>query len=301
MKKGLLITSLMISTMSSYNVIAACPSGMTPNATGNCSKSVDGCDDGTGNKKCRIEYKQIVQADNSVTYDVIVKPKDGAMGNIELKNHDVKYYVDSVRNLTIEDGITELGALAISAYGSGTLKLPSTLTTMSGAAIYSVGFTTIDVSDVKNLQSSGVGYTIAAGNTIGIAGAYNLQNLIVSEEGSSITFGYSYEHQFPSGTVNIQCKGDPDVCEGKVSYPATATWLPEDFDLEADYYVKKDSNGNIIESWDENGGYLYDSGGNLVRQIDGNGNVLWRRRIYTVQEANKASKPTGNRVSIRYK
>ncbi len=68
-------------------------------------------------------------------------------------------------------------------------------------------------------------------------------------------------------------------------------------------YYEYDSNGNIIASYGNNGitKYGYDQGGNLQYKIDANGDILWRRRIYTVGEAEKASKPNGNTVKLRYK
>ena len=40
--------------------------------------------------------------------------------------------------------------------------------------------------------------------------------------------------------------------------------------------------------------------GKYLGMVDGNGNP-WRRRIYTVEEAERVSKPTGNTFKLRYK
>ena len=50
----------------------------------------------------------------------------------------------------------------------------------------------------------------------------------------------------------------------------------------------------------DGGRLMYDGGGNMVRQTDEHGNVLWARRIYTIDEANRVA-GTKNRISIRYR
>ena len=68
-------------------------------------------------------------------------------------------------------------------------------------------------------------------------------------------------------------------------------------------YYEYDNKGNIIAVYNNDGvtKYDYDQGGNLQRKIDSHGNILWRRRIYTVEEAESVSKPTNNTIKLRYK
>jgi len=67
-------------------------------------------------------------------------------------------------------------------------------------------------------------------------------------------------------------------------------------------YYERDQKGNIIAVYEEDGTISkYDKGGNLQRKIDASGNIVWARRIYTVDEAEKASKDRGNTFRIKYK
>ncbi|MBR6408839.1 MAG: hypothetical protein IKS23_01170 [Alphaproteobacteria bacterium] len=68
-------------------------------------------------------------------------------------------------------------------------------------------------------------------------------------------------------------------------------------------YYEYDNKGNIIAAYNNDGvtKYDYDQAGNLQRKIDSHGNILWRRRIYTVEEAEKVSKSVGNTFKLRYK
>lgn len=56
-----------------------------------------------------------------------------------------------------------------------------------------------------------------------------------------------------------------------------------------------------ITVFDQYGNYaLYDASGTLLGRFDSNGNNV-KRRIYTVEEATRVSKPTGNKIMLRYK
>ncbi len=294
MKNLIITTSLMI--FAPTIVLAACPYNTTyKSETNTCEKS--GC---SGN--CTVVYSIIENQENK--WDAVVKPKSGVQGDIVLKEGDLRYQ-DKVRDLTVGEGITGLGSVSILSNGSGTLKLPSTLKTMDAIAIYNVGYQTIDVSDVKNLESSSGAYGYNAPNTVGLNGVYNLQNLIVSEDTSPIAFGTAYSSSnFPNRKVQVQCKGtDPNKCQNLITYPKLS-WLsmPENFSLSPEYYKGYDENGHLLEEWGPNGctKYSYDAGGNLQRQTDENGNVLWARRIYSVDEATKAVQKK-NTFSIRYR
>ena len=120
----------------------------------------------------------------------------------------------------------------------------------------------------------------------------------------SLGCAYPPNCNFPKTEVEIQCKGtNLEGCQGLVLTPSKNTsWVPESFSLTSDFYVKKDENNNILEEWGPNGctNYSYDKAGNLQRQTDENGNVLWARRIYTVEEAAKATNGK-NTFSIRYR
>ena len=63
-----------------------------------------------------------------------------------------------------------------------------------------------------------------------------------------------------------------------------------------------DSQGNLIAIYDTDGSMeKYDKAGNLLKKIDSQGNIVWSKKIYTVQEAESVSRPTGNTIRIRYK
>lgn len=281
---------------------ASCKNGTTlDEATGHCIRITTGCDG-----KCKSYY-------DLTTRDVVIKPNEGVTGDIILSNmNPLGAYTEigyggntGVRNMTIEEGITGLGNGAITGIGSGTLKLPSTIKTCTNLCTYSLGFETIDLSDVKNFQSgSGISSYGATISTLPLLGAYNLKNLIMSEDTSKISLGWSYnEHQFPTSEVQIQCKGEPETCKKLVKYTKGASYIPAGFSISADYYVERDSQGNVIAQWTQDGmvQYAYDSGGNLMKVTDASGRLLWSRKIYTVDEAEKVSKPTKNKFRIRYK
>ncbi len=63
-----------------------------------------------------------------------------------------------------------------------------------------------------------------------------------------------------------------------------------------------DQQGNVLAVYESDGSMSkYDKGGNLLRKTDHNGNIIWARRIYTVDEAEAASKSNHNSFRIRYK
>lgn len=171
-------------------------------------------------------------------------------------------------------------------------------------ATYNVVFQTIDLSDVKNLESSVGGYG-SLKNTITLDGVSGLQNLIVSEDTSPISIGYAYNsNNYPNREVQIQCKGsDPEKCKNLLKNQLSILSHASNFSLSVDYYQGYDDKGNLVEVWDANGckKYAYDSGGNLQRKMDENGNTLWARRIYTVTEVTLVTKPKGNTFSIKYR
>ena len=287
MKKILIISSL---SLLATNVLAACPSGTTADPqSGICTRS--GC-----GGKCTYELTLAQNPNPNNEYNISVKPNKGAEGDVVLGEFWRSYGELPVHDFIVGEGMTGMSGYSIINAGSGTLKLPSTLKNMGGFATYNVGFKTIDLSDVKNLETS-IGWYNTLQNSITLNGVFNLQNLIVSEDTSPISIGGAYSGSYPSGEIKIQCKGtNLEKCQNLLKTRLSGV------SLSPAYYQGYDESGHLTEEWGPNGctKYSYDAGGNLQRQTDENGNVLWARRIYTVEEAAKVTNGK-NSFSIRYR
>ena len=276
MKKFCIIIILMIST--AISAYATCSSDQIEDeTTGHCM-----------NTFLTQDGKGAIYHDTE-TFDVVVKPLESGTtatlngGGVSVGGRKVS----TVRNVTLAEGITSVTELGIgNYYGSatflgGTLKLPSTIINIPSGGITNCIFETIDASDVKNATDVNIGVT-------------NLSKIILSESSSQINLIQTDETS-PKNIV-IQCKGRPNTCLGKVTSDSNMITFT------AEPYKEYDKNGNPIVIWDENGrrNYTYDRGGNRLKIIDENGKVIWTRRIYTTEEAIKASKPIGNKFKIRY-
>jgi len=92
---------------------------------------------------------------------------------------------------------------------------------------------------------------------------------------------------------------------GSSTYPGgLGTYIDHDLNLiDSDgRYYERDSKGLIKAVYEQDGTISkYDSAGNLQRRYDSSGNLVWTRRIYTVEEAERLAKKTGNKFTIRYK
>lgn len=295
MKNLTIIASIMI--FAPTIVLAACPYGTTADSqSGICTRS--GCDG-----KCTYELTLAPGENPKNEYDITVKPNQGASGDVVLGQHWDFNGAIKVRNFTVGEGITGMSQYSVINNGSGTLKLPSTLKNMNGWSVYGVGFQTIDLSDVKNLETSGGGPD-AIGNTIALNGVSHLQTLIISEDTSPISIGYAGSvDNYPNRAVQIQCKGtNLEKCQNLLKNQTMIKKRASDFSISPEYYQGYDESGHLTEEWGPSGlkKYTYDKAGNLQRQTDENGNVLWARRIYTVEEAAKATNGK-NTFSIRYR
>jgi len=117
-------------------------------------------------------------------------------------------------------------------------------------------------------------------------------------------------------TANIYCLGDSQKCAENIA--DFADFITEKSGLQLVNILEttqttengittvKDSNGNILASYPANDPTPEPTRINLpdgsTKVIDAEGNVHYEgKRIYTIQEANEVSAPTGNRVSLRYK
>lgn len=120
MKMPILI--VVLSILIAGNVWAACPYGTTQGAeAGVCTRS--GCD---GN--CTYYVTSAPKPNPNNEYNIIVKPNEGAQGDIVLcKYWDFYGQNLNVRNIKVSEGITGMSSYAVINDGSGTLKLPSTL------------------------------------------------------------------------------------------------------------------------------------------------------------------------------
>ena len=98
--------------------------------------------------------------------------------------------------------------------------------------------------------------------------------------------GIGQEIFWDNNDVVIYCIGDEDVCRENINSP----WNRYFYDGQVVATEVSHKNGVI---------YVYDEDGNLISQYGKE--TKQAKRIYTVEEAAKLSKDTGNTIKLRYK
>ncbi len=198
------------------------------------------------------------------------------------------------------------GAFLNAGTGGGTVKIDDAVRVIDGS-FWSTGFSTFDIDSTNFLTGSR---------------SFHTENITLIIPPNEQTFG---THTFTSTAglihaienLTIQCKGDIALC-AKSLIPSIAFILEKGGNVNL-----TDQAGNSV-SWEENGYSVinkknkttvkYDNNGNFLKAFqlnndgsisiyDKNGNLigLKGKRIYTVDEAEKISKPTGNILKLRYK
>lgn len=203
-------------------------------------------------------------------------------------------YINNVKSLTIDEGITSIGAWAFEDMHIKTAQLPSTLTAIKDGAFHSCSLNGLDIPDsVTSIGAWAISHTdikelILPENLETIGGsAFGGNNkltdkvVIIPDSVTQLSENAFYSAYRNTTVTQIICSSNlMEKC--KKTAAKTGASVME--------YTKM-PNGRF-----QVGNNLYLSLSDM--QI---GHVFTPKRIYTVQEAERASKKTGNRVIIRYR
>lgn len=229
------------------------------------------------------------------------------------------HYMSNVTSLTMPDSLTTIGQGAFAGMSSvtGELKIPSGVTSIGASAFYDVSSVTGELKIPSGVTSIG---NSAFNNMTGIT------SIIIPE---SVTAIGSNAFQHMPSLISITI---PDSVTN-INYQAFWSTSVQTLIANAENLQKylntggsfKDGNIGIVcstgdcqavlEAWDTAHGTNYASRTTFraknqeIQNADGstsiyrNGQLVGFRgkRIYTVEEAEKLSKPTGNTFRIRYK
>ena len=207
--------------------------------------------------------------------------------------------------MTLPKGLKSIGSGAFAGVTPRQLEIPSTVT-----SIYEFNFAEEGWDLVLNANSNLVLNSQVARD---VGGRYHdisitckgdidvCATMSANVKNALINKGKTFNLKDADGNMVNSCDGSGCV---KYIYDDSGNLLRQN---------KYDTQGLFVKSFGQNadGSYFYyDEDGQMIYNTDGSynlydkdGNIIGYKgkRIYTVQEANKVSKPTGNRVSIRYK
>ena len=229
----------------------------------------------------------------------------------------------SVSTLVIPEGVETIGTQTLANMSNLTsLTLPSTLKTIGNEAFYwsksletlviPEGVTSIGYGAFKNmkgLRNLTIPDSVTSlGNIASIYDTDRLQitNLTIGSENlkrflcescswdAGPNYAFAYE-----GDININCFDGVENCQrvldeyvSKLSY--TPSWYSRIILNVAQKNEQGNSAGGQSNALNPDGSYnIYDADGNIIGYRG--------KRIYTVEEATKLSKPTGNTFRLRYK
>ena len=269
--------------------IKACDEGYVVGiTTGKCLESSGECGDG-------CTYTLDNQGNLHISGD-----GNGVISQKFRTNRDIK-------NVVVGEGITKIVRQAFygAGAGGGTVTLPSSLTRLDTDAFWATRFSTFDVNSSQLTTDLGAFNTDNI--TLKLPAGENIQL-------SSHTFGSSNSHTIKN--LTLECKGDILVCNQstlaarKLIYNDGGNSNLYDsegnsIELQADGFVLKDSKSQILGIYDYSSNikksYQYGADGS-VAVYDGDGNLssMTKGSIFTPAEAARATKGTGNTVSITW-
>ena len=237
------------------------------------------------------------------------------------------YNNSSLTNITIPEGVTLIGSSAF--YGAKNLQsvtLPSTLQYIQNAAFQgATSLTSIEIPEgvisigstafqsAKNLQSITLPSTLKSIENYAFNGTNSLTTLTIPEGITSIG-NYAFAYMY--GLEKLYCPKPPSnsvsICSGK-GYTGTII----DYEKEGDLYKIGNTYYASVSDMQSNtscgsqteceaairGETMQQNsdGSTTIYNADGTIKGFKNKRIYTVQEAEKLSKPTGNTFKLRYK
>ena len=254
---------------------------------------LNAADQGDCGQNCWYTYK-----DGTITFSV--KDENNPTPAIISKTITNYSLSGSIKDVIINEGITEVyqngsADYIIQSIGTpgGKLVIPSTMTSFGDRSTFSLPFDTVEINS-KNM-SFGIS---------GLAFTTNATPTIVMQADANITFDSQLQYVpgqgkwFLPASINIACKGNPDICLSKFGNSLNNM---DKTAIHADYYSEMDSNQNItLQYFDDGYGVLnaqgfydiydfndqfieysnlarteiYDQSGTLLEKHDSNGNLL---------------------------
>ncbi len=191
--------------------------------------------------------------------------------------------ISSLESIDIPNSVTEIGAFAFLNSGLTSLVIPDTVVNIGFHAFYGCTDMEITISPEQLLSSnSGQISRNIAMNSCNRPPAICADARAYFEANPSATT-YTYPEslfQTNISDLTIKCKGNISECEAAMSY---LNYSVGSYKLAQAAYSIQNADGSILY-FDENGQA-----------------ILKGKKIYTVQEAEKLSKSTGNTFKVRYK
>jgi len=299
MKKKILILNLLAAIICAGNAMAA--------SSGSCGTSCQyTLDDnglltvsGTGEMlhapwRENINSVQNVVIENGITsidYDAFYGAAN--LTSVVIPNsvtsigYEAFYGTTSLTSIVIPDSVTSIGDRAF----YGTTSLTDLTIPAHVELFYSDDTDTFDwgysLTDVENMRPFVTEETYQAWYQIALDNGctHEEDSCEIPPQGYDLYANVLYGVNFDQ--VTIHCSGNVETCQENI---AAAKYE------EGTYTVDQATpQSNTREEYNSNDGSytIYDKDNNIIGYKN--------KRIYTVQEANQVSKPTGNRVSIRYK
>ena len=173
-------------------------------------------------------------------------------------------------SIDIGNGVTSIGEGLFYNWSNVTsISLPDTLEKIKTDALYGTSITSIDIPETSTVISIATGTAQALPRS--------LTEITCDSRYMYILQGGAYVHTlFPSLSV-IHCIDGRDACEEGISNPT---------DILIDTATKK------IKNLD---------GSYTLQTYDGTFIGYKGKRIYTIEEAERVSKQTGNKIGLKYK
>ncbi|MBR2299737.1 MAG: leucine-rich repeat protein [Alphaproteobacteria bacterium] len=184
---------------------------------------------------------------------------------------------NEITSVVVEEGITELGRNAFESLPITNISLPSTLKVLGAEALQRSQLTFLNLPE--GLESFG-GRMFFSGNVP--VTTVSIPDSLIDAGGLSV---FAFEH---SNVRTLYCSNEKEQ--------ACADYVDEV--VKAGYYAP----GNLTYKTYEKYGDMYLYNGKFYTKLGDIGTKNYiKKRIYTVEEATKLSKPNGNTFIIRYK
>jgi len=293
MKKYVLILStlmLLPATVMAKTSGSCAPTDENGNEIGTCTWTLDGDTLTISGKGPMKGYGTVKQGD----YNTTDAPWNDRNSNLNTGS------LYQIRNVVVEDGITNVGDNFMSgAYKVSNVKIGDGVISIGNSAFYAANvwaLTGLNVEFGKNVETIGANAfhsAFVAGlvlpeklKTIGSYAFWGLKDkeLILPSSVKTVGAGLPVHHG-----LKVLCDSSNEaLCQSIENGVNNNSSLSK--------YAQNLTIGTYEKKWDR---YIFD--GLAYKSLKDYYNHEPVKRIYTVQEAIKVSKPTGNRVSIRYK
>ena len=238
-------------------------------------------------------HNNIANCEYQIIDGTLILRGTNGIGNIgDWANVNTPWRNQSIQNIVIESSIKDLGGQGFAYITSDKIEIPYGITNISFDAFKWVQTREVIVPEtVTRIDALAfAGSTIEklvipdCVESIGTAALYATTNLTTLVIGDHTSLGsiFSYDGSMADTTnLKIYCSGDTAKCDANLE----AAGYPEFKSIKA---TTKKINGVA---------YIYDTSGKLITTSG----KRKEKRIYTLDEANAVTKPTGNTVRIKYR